>query len=361
MPSSRALLTIPFALLLGLAPFAARAHVTSPEAPPSSWRKNSWGFSMVGEYFTSRANYDDVRGSFERLPGANSYSVLDSTVRGRYAFLPRFSGYGGFGFAHASASDSRATKTNSGVTNLFLGLNYQLSRKWIRLLPEVEAGFALNSNQIAMSTPMIGEGAPYARVGLWAIKPIRRFVIRGYLGVWSPFDGLAKRLQYSATGELGVWKRFLVGGGLNGYEAFTTDGSPQSSRKAAVFAANAGSARYWAFEPALLETRIWFGFKPDRFSSARIGFAKTLNGLRTAEGQSMLLSYVFNAPGTTWEKEPSPFEKMQRPLRPEESVETADPSEFQADDAPDRPDEPAAESSEALDDAERRLEKRKRR
>ena len=125
-----------FVLLTILLSTAAKA---SPiETPPWSWRKGSFGISNTTEYFSSNANFGPLRGEFSRLTGDNSLTDFNSWVRGRYAFWPKFSAYGGIGLAQVRAVDAFSEKTNSGLTEAYLGGHFTVWRQFLAYFLRIE-------------------------------------------------------------------------------------------------------------------------------------------------------------------------------------------------------------------------------
>lgn len=260
----------------------ASTTLTQPEAPPLFWRRNSWGISATGEYFSSNANYSETRGSFEKLPGSNSFSVFEGTTRGRFAFTPWLSTYAGLGYAYTQTSDAAANRTNFALDRGLVGADFLLFRKFVRVIPELEIGFPLTSNTVGQTLPMVGHGATYVRAGTFLMKPFQRFTFSSYLGGNIPDQGLAKLFVYNASVEFKISKAFAVGAGVDGFETVMGDTKRELDRSRTALSANAGSARFWAFDPALLEARAWLAITPATGYSIRFGYGKTLNGVRSA-------------------------------------------------------------------------------
>jgi hypothetical protein len=166
-------------LLTTLVSIVAKA---SPiETPPWSWRKGSFGISNTTEYFSSTANFGPLRGEFSRLPGDNSLTDFNSWVRGRYAFWPKFSAYSGIGLSQVRAVDAFSEKTNSGLTEAYLGGHFTVWRQWLLMVAEVEAGMPMDSGgplaafSKTQTTPLIADGAYYARAILHMRRDIKSF------------------------------------------------------------------------------------------------------------------------------------------------------------------------------------------
>lgn len=286
----------------GVASLLPTHALASPvEPPPWSWRKGSFGVSSTTEYFSSQANYDTVRGKFTRLGGDNSFTDFNTWVRARYAFWPKFSMYAGTGIAQVRAVDAASEKTNSGLTQAFAGGHFTVWRQWLMMVAEVEAGMPLdaggplkNFNRF-QTTPLIDDGAYYGRALLHLRRDIKSFRLFGHVGVRIPTDGLAKNLLYGVYGEIPIGRYLMAGGGVDGTETLLRDELTDIERTTTHNSANAGSARYRSFDPALLSARGWVGFKPGRTVEIRAGYMQTLTGQRSAAGSAFTLNVVFNS------------------------------------------------------------------
>ena len=334
----------------------ARASII-PESPPSIWNPESMGVSSSAEYFNSTANYDETRGSYTKLANSNSFTNFETRTRGRYAFSNSVSAFTGFGFAQSQATDISTNKTNTNVTDVFLGADFQLLRRWWRVIPEFEFSYPTDAATKNQTVPLTNEGVWYARAGVFMFKPYKYFRFESYLGFHYPGEGLAKRFIYTLLAETAFASGFSLGGGIDGTESLLADEKSSADRLTPQVFADAGSHRFWAYNPSLIEARVWLGFRADKAFTFRLGYAKTLNGMRSAEGQSLLLSLAYNSPGDKMEG------KRLRDIlqkRADENFKTepekTDPEIFQQPDS--EPLTPKIKKKETLDDTEKLLENR---
>jgi hypothetical protein len=284
--------------LLTCASFSNEASaLTIPETPPSAWNEGSFGLQTTSEYFSSKANYDTNRGSFEDLPNGNSWTSFENRGKVRYAPTRNFSLFTGLGFTSSTAKDGFIEKTNSGLTEVFAGANFLLTRRWWRVVPEFEVSYPMEETEPGQSTPLTSDGVAYARAGIFLFKPYKYLRFESYLGFHFPGEGLAKRFMYSLQTEIALFGGFTVGGGVQGYETIISDDSSYLERRITSATANATSDRFWAYNPALIEGKAWLGLRLDKSFNVRLGYLKTVNGVRTAEGQSLLLSLNYNSSG----------------------------------------------------------------
>lgn len=272
------------------------ALASSLEAPPPIWAEEEWGYSVSSSYFNTRANYDDSGGSYTRLPGDNEFSILETQVRARYGLTSRLSLSGGAGFSYADVLDPNSQKTRTGVSDVWLGAGYLLWRKGLRLMPDLQIGAPVEATESGQSEPLLSNGVPFARLSVFAFKTLGRFKLRAHAGAYLPSDGLASLVEYSADISIPFSRRFAIGGGVNGYDTLVSDTESPSAREITTTAANAGSRYFYAYDPSLIEGRFWISFLPDPALNLKVGYGKTIDGVRAAEGQAVLFSAQFNPP-----------------------------------------------------------------
>lgn len=277
------------------------AQASPIETPPWAWRKGSFGISSTTEYFSSSANYDTVRGQFTSLPTGNTFTDFNTWLRGRYAFWPKFSMYAGAGIGQVRAVDPINEKTNSGLTQAYVGGHFTVWRQWLLMVAEVEAGLPLDAGgpmknlSRTQTIPLIDNGVYYGRALLHMRRDISRFRLFGYVGANLPTGGLSKSLLYGVYGELPVGNFLMFGGGVDGKETLLHDELTEAERTVTLASADAGSARYRSYDPAILRARGWVGFKPGQTVEIRAGYMQTITGQRDAAGQAYTLSVVFSS------------------------------------------------------------------
>ena len=267
--------------------------VEAYESPPLTWRENSFAASLTGEYFTSNTNYDVNRGSTVNLPSNYNFANFTSHLRGRYALSGTFSGFASGGWSRTALTDLSGDRTANSLTDLSLGLDYVAWRRWVKLVIEAQGGYPIDSVNTTQTVPLTSDGVPFGRIGVFAFKPMRYFRLTGFTGFQYMLSGLASRFLYQANVEV-PFRSFVVGAGIDGYEAVTSDSNGYSSRVLTQSLAEATSNHFYAFEPGLLEARGWIGYAPSRGLQLRVGYVKTLNGVRTAAGQSILFALAYN-------------------------------------------------------------------
>lgn len=346
-------IAVSLASLLPALAFAATAY----EAPPGTFVEKSFGVSAYGEYFTSRANYEASRGSYTKLPFDNNIAILETRLRGRYTFSRRFSAFAGTSYSNVRVVDPVNTKTNSQVTEVLAGANYLMSTRFAQLIPEVLVSLPMDATNQNQVVPLTSDGVAYSRVGVFAQKGFRRIRLGGFSGFHIPFDGLAKRFLYEAAVDMRAFSAITIGGGINGYEPLIGETETLQARQATASRAMGGSERFYSYNPSLIEARAWLGYRPSSMLWLKAGFGKTLNGLHTAEGQSFLLSVVYNS--KKLELLSGTGGKARNRLDPDEAAKTFEPAYENTDQSVFQPEDEEEEGASALDSTERMLEKKR--
>ena len=282
-------------LLVTSSGFAVTADL---ELPPWVWREGSWGISGWGDYSMSSANYGSAPGAFVRLPTSNSFNVVESTYKARFAFHDLISVYAGAGYNYATARDSGITRNHSQPSIGFAGADFNFPNRWLRLIPEIEAGFPFyhySNNSSLLST---GDSTTYFRGSLFYFKPVHLgqvvIDILGHASFYAPADNLAKLAMFEAALEIPVGRSVAIGGGTEGYTTVIGDSLTLAQRQAYANAAEAQSLRYDAYNPSLLELKAWLRLLPIPGYNLRIGYSKSINGTNAASVQAFTLALAFN-------------------------------------------------------------------
>jgi hypothetical protein len=300
-PSKKTVSLLIYSPVLSLI-FASQAFaVTANEAPPTSWSGHTYGLSYSGEYFMSSANYGQSGGSYAGLPNGSSFTTFESHLRARYNLNSQASLFGGTGFATVRAVDNvyNNNKTNTSVTDIFIGGDYELTKKYLHVVPELMTGYPIDHTDPNAFAPLTSDGVAYVRAGAFVFKPFKNWRLGTYLGVNQPLEALATRVLYEATFDMRLFSIFSWGFGVDGYQAVFSDSTSFANRFTTQQKADATSERFYSYNPALTEARAWIGYRPDKSFWLRIGYAQTLNGVNTAQGQSVLLSIAYNPSGSS--------------------------------------------------------------
>lgn len=341
----------------------SRAHaVAANEPPPGVFTEDSLGAQISSEYFTTNANYEPSRGTVTGLVNGSSLTEIETKLRGRYTLSKQLSFFVGTAYTSTQVVDQSYgpsnTKNNGQFTSGLAGVDYMWNTHFVQLVPELIFSLPIDQTSSTQLNPMTNDGVTYVKLGLFAIKPYRRFRLGAYLGTLYPIDALAKRLNYEATIDWRAYKAITLGAGLDGYETLVSDTDTLVDRQTSDVRANAGSERFYAFNPSLLEARGWIGVRPNRSFWVRLGYGRTLTGLHTAVGQSVILSLIYNSDHV----EATPAEVGKRRLDPQEAAKVFEPDVESTDQSVFEPEDIEIQNTtrgkESLDSTEKLLDKK---
>jgi len=350
---------ISIAVSILVLPQLARA-TAAYEAPPSIFFENSLGVSMSTDYFSTNANYEPTRGAYTSLNNGSSLTQWSSHLRGRFTPTTRFSFFAGTSFVQTAAIMPFQTKTNSAFSEFFAGLDWLLNTDYVQLTGELIGSLASDTVSDTQTKPFTNDGANYFRPGLFAQKAFKHFRLGAYTGVHVPTGPLATLLLYEATIDARLIWAFTAGAGINGYETLVNDTSTLVNRQTTAGIANAGSERFYSFNPALIEGRVWIGYRPSKRLWIRAGYAQTINGLHNAAGATYLLSLIYNSRSFDFGENdyaappPRPMSPDERLRSFEPDLEATEQGLFDMDDGM----APPPKKTNPLDQTERMLEKK---
>lgn len=273
---------------------AACQQAVATDLPPWRWKARAWRIDTQLSYFTTHANFDDAGGTFERLPRDNAYSVTELRLRTRYNLLSRLSFYLGADAARATSRDANLDRENSALTDLTAGADVVLLQKWIRLIAELEGSYPLDPIDSGTTDVLTNDGVAFARASLLAYKPFRWVNSFVHSGVKYRTEGLATLLLWGVGLEKPFAQRYLIGLGLEGYRTLLSDSLRKAERTQVTNRVDGGSGTFYAYDPAVLETRVWFGWNPLDAWQLRVGYGNTLNGVRAAHGQTVFAQISFS-------------------------------------------------------------------
>ncbi|NQY99548.1 MAG: hypothetical protein HRT45_02640 [Bdellovibrionales bacterium] len=282
---------------LSLAGFQAYAiDPLTPNYDYAPMSPNQMQFSAVTQYFSSTANYDDQGGAFEQLDDEHSFSEINTRLRGSYDIAPVWRLTTGARINFVTSQDENEVRTNSELNEVSLGLVYApvytLSQ---RLYLEARGVLALNTiDPVAGDDAINGEAANQALIGARYGYLFSRFELLGSLHYQFLTEGRSARIPYSAGARL-MFSDFSVFGSVFGFFSNTFDefSDNPKERTDVTDRLNAGSLRYYAVDPSLLNSQISFDVALSKKANLMIGVTKTLNGLNAAEGIGIVAGLEF--------------------------------------------------------------------
>ena len=219
---------------------------------PMSWRKGRSEVSAAAAYFTSSANYTS-RGTYDDLVGDGSLQNIDARFGYRYNLGNDFAVFTGAVVSSTTAKDSTLTRDNSNLSEVLLGASMAIVRKrGFILAGELEGSFTTDKIDPNTVNALTSDGVNYLHPRLFAQKGLGKFYIYGSTGLKIRDEGLSGLLTWAA--EFGrVFGKVKLGVGASGYESLLADELDLDTRARVTNRVNAGSYKFYAFEPALIQ------------------------------------------------------------------------------------------------------------
>lgn len=104
------------------------------EVPPGHWRADFWRFSVLGDYFTTHANFAPSGSqTYNSIPSGNKLQVYELRPKLRYNLTDRASVYVGGGFVDANSTTGAIVRNNSSASEAFVGADYIFSAVFLSL------------------------------------------------------------------------------------------------------------------------------------------------------------------------------------------------------------------------------------
>jgi hypothetical protein len=279
------------------------------------WTYQLWDLEAQTAFYKATANYTRSGGSFDRLPGNNSYQLLTVDLRVRYVLTRSWALSAGLQIANAESKNAVTTRTNSAITEAHLSLERLLSRKKnYDLIAEFFAVAPLEKVSPSDDEVLTGEGA--MQVG-------GRLFARARWGFFRPFlfagftyrdGGRSSLIPYGIGTEFKIGQNF-IGGEARGYTSASKDDYTDApANRESVSLRNGEALRFYTVNPQLLEGFVWWRNQPLKGIGLKVMAGTSLTGAATAAGYSLSvnLNYRFTSEGEG-EKPSTPQQKFEIP------------------------------------------------
>lgn len=277
----------------------------------SEFRKhgqNLWELELGGNSFETAANYTKSGGSFDSLPGSNSYKLINMDFGARWGLTKIWSLYGETRLGVAESKDPTQTRSNSQFNRIAIGSDLLLSDGAFKVIPDVQIIIPLAKVDKTADTVQTGESATellgrvISRFDLWRLRN------QINLGLNYRDEGRSSLMTYGAGSEFDFGGWFL-GGELVGYVTVMEDQNTADPtlRETSSFRVNGQSAVFNSVNPSLLSTNLWYKFESKR-NVFQVGYGMTLTGTNTANGQQIFANwtYRFQSAGSQHENREKP-------------------------------------------------------
>lgn len=265
------------------------------EMPPFRWREGYFRLSTLTSYYQTTANYADSRNEFQNLPNGGSLKEYSLRMKARYSATNSLSAYVGGDFVNVQSRDPAiGYKENPAFTNAFAGFDVRLLDGSWKLVGEIEGSYNVDQATYARNSAMGSDGVHYGKGSLYLLKPLGFVNLLASAGGQYRAEGLAARALWSIAAEKPFARRFLIGAGFDGYESLVSDALYPRDRKQLTDRVNAGSFRHYGFNDALIQAGAWFGWAPISALQMRVGVDQSLTGQRSAAGLGAFFSLSWN-------------------------------------------------------------------
>jgi hypothetical protein len=237
------------------------------------------------DYFATDGNYTADRGTTESLSSDGSYKNLQLSLGGQYALTPRWYAGADLSWARAESAAAAVNRTNAGLNEASAWMQYV---GWIRpiwIVPEVLAVYPFDRIDTSRDETLLGEGAIAVQAGAWLTKDFGSWAVLSYLGAKFQDEDRATLALYRIGAEY-QHPRFSLGLGLQGEEVLIDDKNVDSPEQRTVVTnrVNAGSLKYFAINPTLVEAKLWTSFRFSKESLMRLSLADGIDGANAAQG-----------------------------------------------------------------------------
>ncbi len=294
---------------------------------PPAFHTGRLSLTADAEYFWTSANYDD-EGESDKLFNDGSYKNLSTVYGATYFFPDGWSLGGGLGYAYAQ-SDGFENRSNGVFTHIYVLGQKLFSFSPVRLIPEVKATISFDEVDRDGDEVLASDGANELLLGSWLTYDFWRLRSYGYLGYNYRDDGRSSLMPW----RLGLGFRqttFNFSGELTGAESITDDDYTDNrfERTQVTSQVDASSLRYYSVNPRWIEMRLQGGVEFIDNWTFNLGFAKTISGENTADGQSAFLNLTWNIeteeptkptrtrPSYNVKEEPSARQNQDQEVRP---------------------------------------------
>ncbi len=247
------------------------------------FKRDHWDVELGTQYFYSNANYSSS-GNEQKLTGENYYQLLDVKLETRYVPRRDWSVFAWGNVGNSESKDSLATRSNSSLSEVAAGFDFLMYSGWIQLVPEVVAIVPLEKVEPTSDTVLNSEGVMQVQSRLIAQKDFGVTHLYGWLGFNYRAEGRSFLMPWGVGAQF-RHSRFRWGAELFGSQSVTEDTVANPAlRTAYLNAANAGSFKFYAADPSVVDTQVYAGWMFTRKLNLSLQGGMTLAGTNAAAG-----------------------------------------------------------------------------
>jgi len=278
-----------------LCPLESHAGLPLYDEAGRNYRLGQWQFDAQASYYEATANYSRSGGEYVTLPDNASYHLMDLDFGARWVPKSRWALYASSRLSGAESKNSRDTRQDSSLTQVVLGTDFLLhsSKRW-DLYPDLSVTIPLQRVDPAGDTVLNGEGATEFSGKIIARMNWGMFDPFAFVGFTYRDEDRASLVPYGIGAEL-QFSSWRLGGELRGYQTAMKDKYSSTPAQREIVAVRDGYAlRYYAVDPALLETNLWLRGNLSSSWAFKLGGGTSLTGANTSAGWNAFAGLTFS-------------------------------------------------------------------
>jgi hypothetical protein len=259
------------------------------------YERNTYSLGLDTRYFQSSSNFNRSGGTFESLPTGNSFTLFQFDLRSRYEGSSLWAVTAATQIAASESRSTTATRKNSGITWLKLGLDFSpYATRRFALVTQIELLQSLVRNSVESDNVALSDGSSNYGATLQAQWIWPSFSAGSYLGYTYRDAGKSALMPYGIFGEYSV-SAMELGVRLAGFKSVSKDkdSNNETARVLYTAKANAGSNMFNAINPEALALETWITFNTTQQLQYTLGFGYALNGANSAAGWNLRISIDF--------------------------------------------------------------------
>ncbi|MEK6628893.1 MAG: hypothetical protein AABY53_09725 [Bdellovibrionota bacterium] len=252
------------------------------------------------KYFKTSSNFGRS-GEKQALPANSSLQAVNLQTAARYVLFNDTGIFGGLNFGNVESNNGITARTNSRLTNISAGLDYQIvqSSSW-SLFTEVAYVYSNERIDLNQDSALASDGASEFAAQLVGIIRSQNFRNFARIGYDYRTEGLSHLLLY------GFGSEYLIGDSSAGVEfaglSSVKDDQQTNTpliRETLTSRVNAGSKKYFSINPNSLETHLYYSYAFNPDLSFKLSLGTTIVGSNSADGNFVGLAFNWGFGGET--------------------------------------------------------------
>lgn len=246
---------------------------------------NRFDLYLDARYFKTVSNFGPG-GDKQSLSANSGLQNINLQTTARYAFLSQMAIYSGLSFGNVESNNGTNTRTNSALTDFFLGADYQLfqSQSW-SLYSDFSYAHSNEKIDLNGDEALASDGASEFKALVAVIVKSESLAGFAKVGYNYRTEGLSSLFLYGLGGEY-LSGHSAIGIELDGLSSVKDDEQTASPavRETLTNRVNAGSKKYFSINPNSLEAQIYYAYAFDPNFIIKLNGGSTVVGSNSASG-----------------------------------------------------------------------------